>query len=97
MRSERGERGEGAAGQGHVEIAMADFEFVGDQQVPPGGQVVLANTDGASHTGTAVDGSFESRGLAEGDSYEFTFDERGTFECRCNIHPSMIETITVAG
>lgn len=91
------EGGEGVAGQLQVEIAIADFAFVGDQQVPAGGRVVVTNTDGASHTWTAVDGLFDSGTLAEGDSFEFTFDEPGTFEYRCNFHPSMTGTITVTG
>ncbi len=57
----------------------------------------MTNTDGASHTWAAVDGSFDSGTLAEGDSFEFTFDEPGTFEYRCNFHPSMTGTITVTG
>jgi plastocyanin len=80
-----------------AEIVIADFEFVGDQDVPVGGTVVVTNTDTASHTLTAVDASFDSGTLAEGDSYEFTVDEPGTFEYRCKIHPSMTGIITVAG
>lgn len=81
--------------QVQVEIAIADFQFVGDQDVLVGGRVVVTNTDDASHTLTAVDGSFDSGTLAPGDSYEFTVDESGTFEYRCEIHPSMTGSITV--
>ena len=81
--------------QVQVEIAIADFQFVGDQDVLVGGRVVVTNTDDASHTLTAVDGSFDSGTLAPGDSYEFTVDEPGTFEYRCEIHPSMTGSITV--
>ena len=80
--------------QVQVEIAIADFQFVGDQDVLVGGRVVVTNTDDASHTLTAVDGSFDSGTLAPGDSYEFTVDESGTFEYRCEIHPSMTGSIT---
>lgn len=80
--------------QVQVEIAIADFEFVGDQDVLVGGRVVVTNTDVASHTLTAIDGSFDSGTLAQGDSYEFTVDEPGTFEYRCDIHPSMTGSIT---
>lgn len=83
-------------GQVQVEIVIADFEFVGDQDVPVGGRVVVTNTDAVSHTMTAVDASFDSGTLAQGDSYEFTVDEPGTFEYRCTIHPSMTGSITVA-
>ena len=80
--------------QVQVEIAIADFQFVGDHDVLVGGRVVVTNTDDASHTLTAVDGSFDSGTLAPGDSYEFTVDESGTFEYRCEIHPSMTGSIT---
>jgi plastocyanin len=56
---------------------------------------VVTNTDAASHTWTAVDGSFDSGTLAEGDSFEFVFDGPGTFEYFCNIHPSMTGSVTV--
>ena len=80
--------------QVRVEIAIADFEFVGDQDVLVGGRVVVTNTDVASHTLTAINGSFDSGTLAQGDSYEFTVDAPGTFEYRCEIHPSMTGSIT---
>ena len=87
----------GSADQVQVEITIADFAFAGDQEVPVGGRVVVTNDDGAAHTWTAVDGSFDSGTLASGESFEFTFDEPGTYEYRCDIHPSMIGTITVTG
>ena len=31
------------------------------------------------------------------DSFSFTFDEAGTFDCFCSIHPSMRAGITVTG
>ena len=82
--------------QVQVEIVIADFEFVGDQDVPVGGRVVVTNTDAASHTFTAVDASFDSGTLAEGDSFEFIVDEPGTYEYRCEIHPSMTGSITAS-
>ena len=91
------ESGDGGTGQVQAEIVIADFAFVGDQEVPVGERVVVTNTDGASHTWTAVDGSFDSGTLAEGDSFEFTFDEPGMFEFFCAIHPSMVGAITVSG
>ena len=84
-------------GEALVEITIADFAFVGAQQVPAGGRVVVTNTDPASHTWTAVDGSFDSGTLTQGESFEFTFDEPGTFEYFCKLHPSMTGTIKVTG
>lgn len=80
-----------------AEIEIADFAFVGDQQVAVGGTVLVTNTDAASHTWTSVDGSFDSGTLAEGESFEFTFDEPGTFRYRCDIHETMAGSIEVTG
>ncbi|HIH74373.1 MAG TPA: hypothetical protein HA306_03745 [Methanosarcina sp.] len=49
--------------------------------------------DPADHT---VTGSiFDSDVLEEGDTYEFTFTETGTFEYYCSLHPEMEGTIIV--
>lgn len=80
-----------------AEITIADFAFEGPAEVPVGTTVVITNTDGTAHTWTAVDGSFGSGELGEGDSFEFTFDEPGVYEYRCNFHPTMTGTITVTG
>lgn len=38
---------------------------------------------------------FNSLNLNNGDSFEFTFNEKGTYEYGCGIHPSMRGTIIV--
>ena len=86
-----------APGAGENEIIIAGFAFTGDFEVAVGTTVTVTNTDTAPHTWTAADGSFDSSGLAQGDSFEFTFTEAGTFDFFCNIHPSMTGTITVVG
>lgn len=80
-----------------AEITIVDFAFEGPTEVPVGTTVVITNTDGTAHTWTAADGSFGSGELGEGESFEFTFDEPGTYEYRCNFHPTMTGTITVTG
>jgi len=49
------------------------------------------------HTWTAVDGEFNSGSLAEGESFDFTFDEAGEFDYFCSIHSEMQGSITVEG
>jgi plastocyanin len=66
-------------------------------EVPVGTTVVVTNTDSTQHTWTALDGTFDSGALGEGDTFEFTFTEAGTFDYRCNFHPSMTGTIVVTG
>ena len=36
----------------------------------------------------APDGKFDSGQLAKGDEFEFTFEESGTYEYFCEIHPA---------
>ena len=78
-------------------ITIADFAFGGVTEVPVGTTVVVTNTDGATHTWTAEDGTFDSGALGQDDSFEFTFTEAGEFSYFCNFHPSMTGTIVVTG
>ena len=56
-------------------------------KVPVGATVVWIHDGGAPHD-VQGDGfsSGPAGGLREGDEYEFTFDEAGTFEYHCIIH-----------
>ena len=87
--------GGGDAAAGGTEIVISGFAFSEDITVPVGTTVTVRNDDGAPHTFTADDGSFDSGSIAGGDTFEFTFTEAGTFAFHCNIHPSMKGTITV--
>lgn len=77
------------------EIVISGSSFSGVTEVDVGTTVTVVNNDSLPHTWTATDGTFDSGGLSPGDSFEFTFDEPGTYEFRCNIHPTMTGTITV--
>jgi len=50
-----------------------------------------------AHTTTSDDGLWDSGSLNGGGTFEHTFDEAGTFDYICTIHPSMTATITVGG
>lgn len=75
-------------------ITIADFSFGDPLTVSAGTEVTVENDDSATHTWTSVDGLFDER-LDSGASTSFTFDEAGTFEFRCSIHPSMTGSVTV--
>jgi plastocyanin len=61
-----------------------------------GTKVTWTNNDGVAHTVTSTDDRFSSSGnLGNGATYEFTFNEVGSFPYHCTIHPSMTGTITV--
>ena len=58
--------------------------------VPLGATVTWTNNDpGMVHSVTAVDGSFDSGMLSEGQSFSFTFDQPGDFDYFCTPHPWM--------
>lgn len=79
-------------------VSIADFNFESDMvEIPVGTTVQWVNNDSFAHTVQANDDSFESETLDEGDVFEFTFDEAGTFDYICGIHPSMTGMIVVTG
>jgi plastocyanin len=85
-----------AAGAGAVTIK--DFAFdPGDLTVAKGTSVTWKNDDSATHRIKSGDGSFDSKDLKNGDSFDHTFDTAGTFDYICGIHPSMKGKITVTG
>jgi plastocyanin len=52
---------------------------------------------GVTHTVTALDRSFRSGDLEEGDEFSHVFPKAGTFAYRCGIHPDMQGTVKVSG
>lgn len=80
-----------------VDIRQSRFEPT-DVQVAVGATVTFVNSDPFAHTVTSRDGSaqqFDSGNLGEGERFEVTFDEAGTYDFFCQIHPTMRGTITV--
>ena len=80
-------------------VQIQGFRFgPGDLTVPVGSTVRWINLDdGVGHTATAEGGRWASGTLNPDDSFSFTFDEAGTFDYFCSIHPSMHAGITVTG
>lgn len=64
--------------------------------ITPGDKVTFTNSDGAPHTATADNGSFDTGRLNRGQSASLTFSTAGTYTYFCAIHPNMKGTITVA-
>ena len=66
-----------------------------------GTTVTWPNEDGAPHTTTSgQNGRFDDIGwnsssLSRGESFSYTFNEVGTFNYTCGIHPSLSGTVTV--
>lgn len=73
----------------------------GDLTVDAGSTVTWKQTDAGAHTVTSgtvaqgaagvteePDGTFDSGEIAKGDTFEFTFEEPGTYPYFCAIHPA---------
>jgi plastocyanin len=63
--------------------------------VAAGTKVTFTNTDGAAHTATANDRSFDSGRLEQGQSFDLTVVKSATYYCV--IHQYMTASIEVAG
>lgn len=60
------------------------------KQTDPGTHTVTSGTvtQGAGDVTTAPDGKFDSGNLATDATFEFTFEEAGTFPYFCTVHPA---------
>jgi hypothetical protein len=74
---------------------IRDGTFAPALTVAAGTTVTWTNEDWAPHTATAEDGSFDSGRLNQGDSFDQTFDEPGTFAYHCSFHPGMMGSVVV--
>lgn len=91
----------------HVSILGQSAPYFGpnDLSVKAGDTVTFTNTDFVLHTVTSIasqddptpDGVFDTGLINSGESAEVTFDEPGTYDYFCSIHPQMRGTVTVTG
>ncbi len=73
-----------------IEVTIEGFAFKpAEISIPAGSTVTWYNKDSAPHTVTARDNSFDSGRLSQNDTFSYTFEQGGTFEYYCTIHPSM--------
>jgi plastocyanin len=81
---------------GAVKADIADFAFAPKNlTVKVGEAITWTNSDSAPHTVTAKGGAFDSGNMQQGDTFTWKADKAGTFEYLCDIHPSMVGTVTV--
>ena len=86
--------GQGTAGTNAVTID--NFSFGPMQlEVPAGTQVTWINKDDVPHTVVGVDHKFKSRALDTDEKFSFTFQDAGTYEYFCSVHPKMTGKIVV--
>lgn len=82
-----------APAQGNA-VVIENFSFNPETlSVTPGTAVVWINNDSATHS--VKSDTFSSRSLSKGQSFEFTFASKGTYDYSCGIHPSMKGKIIV--
>ncbi|MGH2446397.1 MAG: cupredoxin domain-containing protein [Candidatus Limnocylindria bacterium] len=93
---------EPAASEERVRIDGSQFDPA-ELTVAVGTEVVWVNADTFAHTvtegtgGQAADDPIVDEEIAQNGSVSVVFDEAGTYEITCAIHPSMQMTITVEG
>jgi plastocyanin len=87
----------GGGGGGGADVTMEGIAFnPAEVTIAAGDTVTWTNEDSAGHdvTGDAFN-SGDPGGIANGDTFEHTFDEAGTFDYVCTVHPGMEGTVVV--
>ena len=84
-------------GGGGTAVSMEGIAFSpAEVTVAVGDTVTWTNNDPAGHDVTADSfSSGDPGGLAEGDTFEHTFEEAGSFDYVCTVHPGMEGTVVV--
>jgi len=84
-------------GGGGTEVSMADIAFdPAEVTVGVGDTVTWTNDDSVDHDVTADSfSSGDPGGIAPGDTFDHAFEEAGTFDYVCTVHPGMEGSVTV--
>jgi len=79
-----------------VDVSIAGFAFDPDSLVVEvGTHVRWTNNDGVPHTSTSDSPYWDSGTLSNGQEFIFLFEAVGYFPYHCEIHPSMLASVTV--
>jgi plastocyanin len=78
-------------------ISIQNMMFTPSQiTIAKGGEVTWTNNDSTAHTVTSDTGNELGSGdIQPGSTYSHTFNQTGSFQYHCSIHPSMRGTIVV--
>ncbi len=79
-------------------VSIKNFAFVPISiTVKVGTTVTWTNADQDPHTVTSdgKSGPLNSKPMNQGDTFQYTFSQAGTFSYLCTIHPFMTATVTV--
>ncbi|MGB9402852.1 MAG: cupredoxin family copper-binding protein [Candidatus Acidiferrales bacterium] len=81
---------------GMIAVSIDNFSFAPVQlEIKAGTQVTWINKDDVPHSIVSVDHKFKSRALDTDEKFSFTFQDSGTYEYFCSVHPKMMGTIVV--
>ena len=87
-----------------AEVRIAEPDFIPELlTVAVGTEVTWVNDDSYEHTvtegtdGDAVEDPIVDEPIAAGATLSVTFDEPGTYDITCEIHPTMQMTVVVEG
>lgn len=78
-----------ASGAGANEVAAVDFAFEPEATEIDAGETVTWTNDGATIHNVKGRGFF-SEAINPGESYEHAFEQPGTYEYLCNLHPDQM-------
>ena len=83
-------------GGAEANVTIEGFAFeAGNLEVPVGATVTWTNEDSAPHDATARDADWKTERLSNGESDTLTFDNPGSYDYYCSIHPSMKARLVV--
>jgi plastocyanin len=79
-----------------IKISIVNFQFTpAEVTIAPGESVTWVNDDGAPHGLEYHDGSAGKDLLLPGASYNRRFDQPGTYDYNCSVHPYMTGRVIV--
>jgi plastocyanin len=89
--------GDDGGGGGGAEVSEEGIAFnPAEVTVGVGDTVTWTNNDSVDHDVTADSfSSGDPGGMAPGDTFEHTFEEAGTFDYVCTVHPGMEGSVVV--
>ena len=93
--------GSGGGGDGSGPVQTSTVEMVNTSyqpneiEVEVGTTVTWTNEDSFAHTVTSQEAGFDSGNIGAGEEFSHTFNQTGTFDYTCTIHPSMQGTVVV--
>lgn len=79
-----------------TKVAISGFAFApATITIAVGTTVTWTNNDSVAHTVSHRNNLFDSGSLSKGSTFSYTFNQGGTFEYYCKIHPSITAKVIV--